>query len=97
MLANHGDHNKRVIDEDVVVWYIPCENSPATWVAAIIIFHVPSESAVYLNSDGTVKASPRAHYGTTKARERLEAVLGDDALMALVVTRPECPQQPPGV
>ncbi len=97
MLANHGEHNKRVIDEDAVVWYIPCENSPATWVAPIIIFHVPSESAVYLISDGTLRASPRAHYGTTEARERLEAVLGDDALMARVVSRPECPPQPPGI
>ena len=94
--AGERDHNKRVIDEGFVVWYIPCENSPATWVAAMIIYHVPFRVRGVFEQRRHPEGLPRAHYGTTEARERLEAVLGDDALMALVVTRPECPQQQPG-
>lgn len=90
-LANTADHNKRVIDEDVVVWYIPCEPSPATWVAAIIIHHLPSESAVHLNQDGSVKSSPGPRYNSSEGQERLEAVLADASLMQMVVSRPACP------
>ena len=90
-LANTAEHNKRVIDEDVVVWHIPCEPSPATWVAPIIIHHLPSESAVHLNSDGSVRTSVRPRYNSPAAQERLEAVLVDESVMQRVVSRPKCP------
>ena len=91
------EHNKLVVNEDVVVWYIPCEPSPASWVAPMILFHISSNSSVHLNNDGTPKTSPGPRYESDAGRERLEAVLADDALMARIVgKRTDQGRCPPG-
>ena len=91
------NHNKLVVDEDLVAWYIPCEPSAASWVAPIIVHHLPSMSSVHLNNDGSLKTSPGPRYGSDEGRERLAAVLADDALMARIVGKWNDPDHcPPG-
>ena len=51
-------NNTKALDGDLHVWYIPCGNQPATWVAPIVLSDLRSGSHVYLNQDGTLKASP---------------------------------------
>jgi hypothetical protein len=92
-----AEHNKLVINEDVVVWYIPCEPQPASWVAPMIVYHLPSLSSAYLNNDGSLKTSPRPCYESDEGRERLEAVLSDDVLMERILSRsPHSVRCPPG-
>jgi hypothetical protein len=91
------EHNKLVIDQDVVVWYIPCEPQPASWVAPMIVYHLPSQSSIYLNNDGSLKTSPRPRYESDEGRERLETILSDDAMMERIVSRsPKSVRCPPG-
>lgn len=79
------DYNKFVISEELVAWFIPCEPSPAEWVAPIIVYHLPSASSIYLNSDGSVKPSPNPRYESEEARQRLDAVLADVRLLKRIV------------
>lgn len=91
------DHNRVVVDEDVVAWYIPCEPSPASWVAPTIVHHPPSMSSVHLNNDGSLKTSPGPRYESDEGRARLEAVLAGDALMERIVGKWTDPDRcPPG-
>ena len=91
------EHNKLVVDQDMVVWYIPCEPQPASWVAPMIVFHLPSQSSIHLNNEGSLKTSPRPRYESDEGRERLEAVMSDDVLMERIVSRsPKSVRCPPG-
>ena len=84
----------KVIEGYLSVEYFPlCEPvpRPAEWVAPIKLTDLNSGSFVYLNSDGTTKASPEPVYLTEEGREAIEAALRDDSVLEQVVTRPECP------
>ena len=84
----------KVIDGYLHVRYLPpCEvvRSPAEWVASIILTDLRSGSIVYLNRDGTAKASPKPVYLTEEGREVIEAALKDSAVVEKIVARPECP------
>ena len=85
-------NNTKVIEGNLHVWYIPCPPSPpGEWVAPISVTDLNDGSNVYLNQDGTLKASPKPNYKTEEGRTRLEAALKDDAIMKQIVARPECP------
>jgi hypothetical protein len=63
----------------------------------MILFHISSNSSVHLNNDGPPKTSPGPRYESDAGRERLEAVLADDALMARIVgKRTDQGRCPPG-
>ncbi len=94
-VAQTKDYNKFVVDEDVVVWYTPCENIPATWVAAMVGYYLPSASAIYFNHDGTVKSSPRPSYESEEARVRLEALAADAGLMDRIISARKAPERCP--
>ena len=86
-------HNTKALDGDLYVWYIPCGNQPATWIASIILSDLRSGSVVYLNQDGTLKTSPEPAYVTEEGRDLLEAALKDSSVMEQVVARPNCLDQ----
>ena len=86
-------HNTKALDGDLHVWYIPCGNQPATWIASIILSDLRSGSVVYLNQDGTLKTSPEPVYLTEAGRGLLEAALKDSSIMEQVVARPSCLDQ----
>ena len=86
-------HNTKALDGDLHVWYIPCGNQPATWIASIILSDLRSGSVVYLNQDGTLKTSPEPAYVTEEGRDLLEAALKDSSVMEQVVARPNCLDQ----
>ena len=86
-------NNTKALDGDLHVWYIPCGNQPATWVAPIVLSDLRSGSHVYLNQDGTLKASPQPVYLTEESRDLLEAALKDSSVMEQVVARPSCLDQ----
>ena len=54
-LEQRLDHDKLVIDDDIVVWYSPCIFSQAGgyYLSSIVVYHLPSGSALPLNTDGT--------------------------------------------
>ena len=85
-------NNTKVIDGYLHVWYIPCGNLPATWVAPLSVTDLYSHSKIYLNRDGTVKSSPKPDYKSEEGRARLEAALKDSSVMEQVLTFPECPE-----
>ena len=85
----------KVIDGYLHARYLPpCElvPSPAEWVASIILTDLHSRSIVYLNRDGTLKASAKPDYTTEEGKATLEAALKDDAIIKQIVARPECPE-----
>ncbi len=84
-------NNTRVIDENLHVWYIPCEPLPFTPVAPIILTDLHSGSIIYLNRDGAARDSPQPEFMTDEGRARLESVLKDRTMMEQVLTFPECP------
>ncbi len=94
-MAQTKDYNKFVVDEDVVVWFIPCEPTAASWVAAMIGYYLPSASAIYFNHDGTVKFSPRPSYKSEEARVRLEALTADADLMDRIISARNAPDRCP--
>ena len=86
-------NNTKVIEGNLHVWYIPCPQDPSPpfeWVAPISVTDLNDGSKVYLNRDGTLKASPKPNYKTEEGRTRLEAALKDDAIIKQIVARPEC-------
>ena len=85
-MAQTKDYDKFVVDEFIVAWFIPCDPLPAEWVAPIIIYDLPSASAIYLNDDGSLKSSPSPRYESIEAHERLDAVMADVDLMARIVS-----------
>ena len=96
-LGNTKPHNKLVIDSEITAWFIPCEPMPASWVAPIIIYHLPSGSAVHLAFDGEVKDNPAPRYATEQGRLRLESILADESTMARIIeTYPPSARCPPG-
>ena len=86
-------NNTKVIDGYLHVWYIPCPRYPSppiTWVAPISVTDLQDGSNVYLNRDGTLRASPKPKYKSEEDRIRLEAALNDSSVMKQVVARPSC-------
>lgn len=84
----------KVIEGYLSVEYFPlCEPvpRPALWVAPIKLTDLRSGSYVYLNRDGTAKASPKPVYLTEEGREAIEAALMDDSVLERIVTQPDCP------
>ena len=84
-LDNTKPHNKLVIDSEITAWFIPCEPTPATWVAAIVIYHLPSASEAFVNQDGTLKADREPRYYSDAGRLGLEAVLADENIMSRII------------
>ena len=86
-------YNTRVVDGDIHVWHAPhCRPvPPAEFVATVILTDLRSGSRLYLNRDGSVRASPPPDYRTGEGRERLTDVLADRGLMEDILTRFECP------
>jgi len=85
----------KVIDGYLHVQYLPpCEivPSPAEWVAPMKLTDLHSGSYVYLNRDGTAKASPKPVYLTEQGKATLEAALKDSSVVEQIVDRPECPE-----
>ena len=87
-----GD-NTKLLGGNLHVWYKPCGNMPAEWVASIILTDMSSGSLIYLNEDGTPKASPEPVYSTDEGRNILEATLKDSSIMEQVIARPDCLNQ----
>ncbi|MXY47263.1 MAG: hypothetical protein F4Y44_09840 [Chloroflexi bacterium] len=83
----------KVIDGYLEVWYKPCERgpSPIDWGAPMKLTDLRSESVIYLNTNGTVKARPKPRYKTAEGRTTLEAALKDSSIMEQVVALPQCP------
>ena len=82
----------KVIDGYLHVRYLPpCElvPSPAEWVVPIILTDLRSGSIVYMNRDGTVRASPKPDYRSDEGKVTLEAALKESAVIEQIVARPE--------
>ena len=86
-------NNIKLLEGDLQVWYIPCGNMPAEWVAPIILSDLRSGSLIYLNRDGTPKTSPEPLYLTDEGRNLLEAALKDSSIVEQIVARPDCLDQ----
>ena len=86
-------YNTRVLDGNIHVWHVPhCPPvPPATFVASIILTDLSSGSHLYLNRDGSVKASPLPDYRSAEAEELFAAVLGDTSMMERILVPFECP------
>ena len=94
-MAQTKNYNKFVVDEEVVVWFSPCEPVPASWVATMIGYDLPSASAIYFNNDGTVKSSPRPNFESEEARVRLEALAANSDLMGQIISARTAPGRCP--
>ena len=95
-LESRAEHNKLVLDDELTAWFIPCEPTPATWAAPIIVFHMPSASSIHLNNDGSVMDNIQPRYKSEAGPERLEALLeNDDVIEKRVSTYPKSLRCPP--
>lgn len=83
MVAQWPEKYKLAIDKDVVVLFPPAQ-STAEWIGVAFIHHIPSVSKVILYP--VFGANPR-DYKSEEGRQRLEAVLADQALMQRILER----------
>ena len=89
------EYDKLDVGNGVIARFTACEPIGAPVPHSIALYHLPSASAVYLYNDG-VMAPGDPLYKSDEGRERLEAVLADDALMEQIVARwPKSTRCPP--
>jgi hypothetical protein len=76
------DEHKIVLDDDLVINVVYYDrDSAADWAGQAFILHIPSISEVVLDFDGMVKITK---INSEEARNRIDAVLEDEQLMATI-------------